>query len=103
MLMSMVMIVTGSMVLQYLPQPIMWPLCAAMDTPTTFAEAPMGVALPPMSVPQASVQESTDKSIPVVAARDSITGIMVAAKGILSTNALAMADTQRITAIITYE
>ena len=61
----------------------------------------MGVPLPPMSVPRASAQASTDSSTPEVADRDRITGTMVAAKGMLSTNALATADTHRITIIIT--
>ena len=41
----------------------------ATAMPTTFAEAPIGVALPPMSVPRASVHARTDRSAPEVAAR----------------------------------
>ena len=69
--------------------------------PTTLAEAPIGVALPPISVPIASVHERTESSAPVVAESVFITGIIVAANGILSINALAIADTQMIIAIIT--
>ena len=89
------------MALQYLPHLMMCPSFAAVAIPTTFAEAPIGVALPPISVPMASAQERTVMSIPcVVAARFVITGIMVAANGILSMNALATAETITMIAII---
>ena len=45
------MMVAGAACLQYLPQVIIKPFFAATEVPTTFAEAPMGVAQPPMSVP----------------------------------------------------
>ena len=93
--------VAGAITRQYRPQPMGWPLLAAMEVPTTLADAPIGVAFPPMSVPIARVHASTDRSIPSVAARLRITGIMVAAKGILSTNALATADPHRMIAMIT--
>lgn len=64
--------------------------------PTTFAEAPIGVALPPMSVPRASVHARTDKSAPEVTARLLMIGIIVAENGILSMIALATAEIQII-------
>ena len=60
----------------------------------------MGVAFPPMSVPSASVHARMFTSIPSIDDMDFITGIIVAASGILSTNALAIAATQRMIAII---
>ena len=63
-----------------------------MEIPTTFAEAPIGVALPPISVPMARDQAKTGRAIPETADRLLITGIIVAAKGILSTKALAIPD-----------
>ena len=41
----------GAEYLQYRPQEMGWPSRAAMEVPATLAEAPMGVALLPMSVP----------------------------------------------------
>ena len=66
-----------------------------MAVPTTLAEAPMGVPLPPMSVPRARAQASGGSGIPA-AARLRITGIIVAAKGMLSTMAEEKAETQRM-------
>ena len=86
--------------MQYFPQPIIWPSFAATEIPTTFADAPMGVALPPISVPIESVQARTERSTPWVADKLLITGIIVAANGILSTKALAMADIHITIAII---
>ena len=45
---------------------------AETEVPTTLAEAPMGVALPPMSVPMERDQASTDRSTPVVTATASV-------------------------------
>ena len=59
----------------------------------------MGVALPPMSVPRASVQASVGKGTPAAWARLAMTGTIVAAKGILSTMAEAKAETHRIMVI----
>ena len=73
-----------------------YPPLAEAEVPTTLALAPMGVALPPRSVPRESAQASTPMSMPSAAAMARITGIMVAAKGILSTKALVMAETHRI-------
>ena len=56
----------------------------------------MGVALPPRSVPIDSVHARMPISIPSAAAIARITGIIVAANGILSTKALVMADTHRM-------
>ena len=81
--------VAGAIAAQYLPQPIGCPALLATAVPTTLADAPIGVALPPISVPMESVNASTDKSIPCVAARLLITGIIVAANGMLSIKALA--------------
>ena len=72
----------------------------ATEIPTTFADAPIGVALPPISVPMESVHASVLKSMPCIADSVWMTGIIVAANGILSTNALAIADIQRIIAHI---
>ena len=74
---------------------------AATDVPTTLAEAPMGVALPPRSVPMDSAQASTCRSTPWVWAMAWITGTMVAEKGMLSTKALHTADSHRMMATIT--
>ena len=46
--------VAGTQYLQYLPQLMGWPLLADTDVATTLADAPMGVALPPRSVPSES-------------------------------------------------
>ena len=75
-------IVAGTETLQYLPQLIGWPSFWAIDVPTTFAEAPIGVALPPMSVPMARVHARTEGAAPVAADIDLMTGIIVAANGI---------------------
>ena len=67
-----------------------------------FADAPIGVALPPISVPIASAHARTVRLTPATSdARSVITGIMVAANGMLSIKALATADTIMIIAIIT--
>ena len=55
-----------------------WPSRAAMAVPATLAEAPMGVALPPISVPMERVQARVFRSTPMVADRELITGTMVA-------------------------
>ena len=96
------MMVAGAAYLQYLPHPIGCPFFEDTEIPTTFAEAPIGVALPPISVPIASAQESVSKSTPCSADKLLITGIMVAANGILSTNALANAEIQMIIATINF-
>ena len=83
------MTVAGADTLQYLPQPMIWPFFAATEMPTTLAEAPIGVALPPISVPIDRAQASVAVSTPWVAARLLITGSIVAAKGMLSIKALA--------------
>ena len=56
-------IVAGTQYLQYLPQLMGWPCLAAAEVPTTLAEAPIGVPLPPRSVPRESAQASTDRSM----------------------------------------
>ena len=93
-------IVAGTAVLQYFAQPTGYPALPATEVPTTFALAPIGVALPPMSVPIESDQVITVSGRPVLAARDWITGIMVAAKGMLSIKADAIADIHIIIAIL---
>ena len=90
----------GASHLQYLPQLTGCPAFAHIDVPTTFAEAPIGVAHPPTSVPMERVQAKVCILIPAVAARDSIIGIIVAVKGMLSTKALAMPDTHMTMPII---
>ena len=92
--------VAGARYLQYLPHPTICPFLEAIEMPTTFADAPIGVAEPPISVPMASVHARIDRSTPELAANALITGIMVAAKGMLSTNALAIADSHKMIAII---
>ena len=57
-------IVAGANRLQYFPQLIGYPSFAATEVPTTFADAPMGVALPPISVPIDNPHASVDRSIP---------------------------------------
>ena len=53
-----------------------------------------------MSVPIESAQAIVSSETPVDAASDLMTGIIVAAKGILSMKALATAEIQMIMAII---
>ena len=74
---------------------------AATEVPTTLAEAPMGVALPPRSVPMDSAHASRERSTPCDRDMDWITGTMVAEKGMLSTKALHTADSHRMMATIT--
>lgn len=93
-------IVAGAQALQYLPQPTGYPDLAATDVPTTFADAPIGVALPPTSVPIASAHASVVSGTDPAAESVLITGTIVAANGILSMNADAIADTQMIIAIM---
>ena len=64
------MTVAGTQYLQYFPQLIGCPFFAETDVPTTFADAPIGVAFPPMSVPRESVQASVGSAMPVVAESD---------------------------------
>lgn len=84
--------VAGIAYLQYSPQVTLYPSFSATDTPTTLAEAPIGVPLPPMSVPSANAQAIESKSSPVESAIFLMTGTIVAAKGILSTIALQIAE-----------
>ena len=84
----MTIIVAGADALQYFPQPILYPFLPATERPTTFAEAPIGVALPPTSVPIDNAHAIACKFPPDALARLLITGIIVAANGLLSTNAL---------------
>ena len=58
------MIVAGTSSLQYLPQLTGCPALADDASPTTFAEAPIGVALPPISVPIASDHASVSSGTP---------------------------------------
>ena len=81
--------VAGTADLQYAPQLTGCPALAATEVPTTFALAPIGVALPPMSVPIERAQVIVVRATPCDAARLWITGIIVAANGMLSTNAEA--------------
>lgn len=61
-----------------------------------LAEAPIGVALPPMSVPRDSDHASTERyagsRVPLAAASPLMTGTIVAANGMLSTMELAIAE-----------
>ena len=58
------MIVAGAQYLQYFPHPMGYPSLEATEIPTTFADAPMGVALPPISVPMESVHASVGRGTP---------------------------------------
>ncbi len=49
--MSITIAEAGTMYRQYLPQLTGLPCLRAAASPTTLAEAPIGVALPPVSVP----------------------------------------------------
>ena len=60
--------VAGALYLQYFPHVMGCPDLAESDVPTTFAEAPTGVVLPPMSVPSARVHASVSRGTPAVAA-----------------------------------
>ena len=53
-------IVAGTITLQYRPHLIICPFFAAVAMPTTLADAPIGVALPPISVPIANAHANTD-------------------------------------------
>src|SRR6056297_977754 len=67
---------------------------------TTFAEAPMGVRFPPKHTPIESVHQTGERSAKTVgfrAGRCLITGIMVAVKGMLSTNPLKTKATKYMT------
>ena len=83
----------GASHMQYRPQLTGCPALAHIDVPTTFADAPIGVAHPPTSVPMDRVHAKVCMLTPVVAANDSMIGIIVAVNGMLSTKALAMPDT----------
>ncbi len=83
----------GASHMQYRFQLTGWPAFAHIDVPTTFADAPIGVAHPPTSVPMERVHARVCILTPVVAANDSMIGIIVAVKGMLSTKALAIPDT----------
>ena len=74
-----------------------------IETAMTLALEPIGVALPPNPAPNASAQNSGAMStVGSAAPIATITGIIAAVKGILSTKALAIAETQIIaTASIT--
>ena len=74
--MPMARIEAGASHLQYRPQLTGCPAFAHIDVPTTFADAPIGVAQPPTSVPMESVHASVCMLKPAVAARDSMIGIM---------------------------
>ena len=88
--------------LQYVPQLTGCPALATTDVPTTFALAPIGVALPPISVPMERAHVIVLRSTPVEPLNVWITGIMVAANGMLSTKADAIALTQMMIAIMMY-
>ena len=66
--------VTGAPYLKKRAKVMVWP--AFWDSPTTMtlAEAPMGVAMPPMSVPLDTAQVRVCRSMPKVSARDRSTG-----------------------------
>jgi len=57
-------VVAGIAYFIYFPQLMGCPSLSAIAVPTTLAEAPIGVALPPISVPNASVQLSASRLIP---------------------------------------
>ena len=92
--------VAGSDFLQYSPHPTGCPDFAATEVPTTFAEAPIGVALPPMSVHIERLHASVSSGTPVETESACTTGIIVAANGMLSIKALAIAEPQTMIAII---
>src|SRR4030043_1989625 len=94
------MIVPGRAYLRNLPQLTGCPSLSAIAVPTTLADAPIGVALPPISVPKANVHDNVGRLNEVVWARLLITGTIVAAKGILSTIAEAKADSHNMIGII---
>lgn len=72
-----------------------------MAVPTILAEAPIGVAFPPISVPKASVQAKVSKLKPSEIDKLLITGTIVAAKGMLSTIAENKAESHKIIGIAT--
>ena len=77
---------------------ILWPARSANAATMRFALAPTKEPLPPRQAPSASDHHNGPRFSlpPKVGAIDSMIGIMVATKGILSTMADATADTQRI-------
>ena len=92
----------GTAFAQYVFHPTGYPAFPATEVPTTFALAPIGVALPPMSVPIDKDHVNVCKGTPAEIERLWITGIIVAANGMLSINALAIAESQIIIATIKY-
>jgi hypothetical protein len=86
--------IAGTAYVRYRPHPMGYPSRSDMAVPTTLAEAPMGVPLPPMSVPSASDHDMARGSNPRLCERLPTTGTIVAAKGMVSTNDDAMADQQ---------
>ena len=84
--------VAGTAALQYFFQVMMYPCLAATEIPTTLADAPIGVALPPISVPIESAHANVESCKPSTCDKVLMIGIMVAANGMLSTNALAKAE-----------
>jgi hypothetical protein len=63
---------------------------------TTLVDAPISVALPPMSVPKARAHTKVGGFSPGTCENSPMTGFMTAAKGILSTMAGAKPDIHRI-------
>ena len=67
------------------PQLIGKPSISVMSVATTLAEAPIGVALPPILIPSEIVQANVDRLRAGVSAMWLIPGTMMAARGMLST------------------
>jgi hypothetical protein len=63
---------------------------------TTLVDAPISVALPPMSVPKAKARAKVGRFSLVTCENSPMTGFMTAAKGILSIMAGAKSDIHRI-------
>ena len=94
--MAMETIIEGYATLQYVRQLIGYLFFSATATPTTLAEAPIGVPLPPMSVPNERDHAMGFNSRPVITERSLMRGAIVAAKGTLSTKEERKADIHNI-------
>ena len=73
-------------------------LLSLIATTITLALDPMGVAFPPKPAPIANAQKrgAAERVPPLASVISTITGIIAAVNGMLSTTALATAETQMI-------
>jgi hypothetical protein len=101
--MAVVIIIKGNPTLNHLLKLIGWPFFSLIPAATTPALDPMSVPLPPKSAPKASAHQRgltakapNTEAIFGLRLSVSIKGIIVAVKGMLSTNALVKAESHTI-------